>query len=69
MFLRIVLVFYFTTLFFSVAEATEIPSLGVNVESVTLQTAQQKKLPVPTGSLILSIQQNSPAAKAGLKVG
>jgi hypothetical protein len=42
MFLRIVPFFIFTTLCFSVAEATEIPSLGVNVESVTSRTAQEK---------------------------
>jgi S1-C subfamily serine protease len=44
-------------------------ALGVSVESVDSSLAAQYNLAVDQGALIVSVQPNGPAAKAGLKAG
>lgn len=43
--------------------------LGVNLDDVTAEKAQELKLPAVAGAIVNSVQPESAAAKAGLKVG
>ena len=42
--------------------------LGVNLEDVTAEKAQELKLPAVAGAIVASVQKDSAAAKAGIKV-
>ena len=43
--------------------------LGVRIQEVTKEIAEVEKLEKPTGALIASVSENSPAEKAGVKAG
>ncbi len=43
--------------------------LGVRIQEVTKEIADVEKLKKPTGALVASVGQNSPAEKAGIKAG
>jgi membrane-associated protease RseP (regulator of RpoE activity) len=43
--------------------------LGVNLGDVTAEKAQELKLPAVSGAIVESVQRDSAAAKAGIKVG
>ena len=43
--------------------------LGVRIQKVTKEIAEVEKLEDPTGALIASVSEKSPAAKAGIKAG
>ena len=43
--------------------------LGISVDEVSAQKAQELKLPADYGVLVTSVAPNTPAAKAGLKSG
>jgi S1-C subfamily serine protease len=43
--------------------------LGVNLDDVTAEKAQELKLPAVAGALVESVQKNSAAAKAGIEAG
>ena len=43
--------------------------LGVNIQQVTKEIAEIKGLDIPEGALVSSVAKNSPAEKAGIKMG
>ena len=43
--------------------------LGVRIQEVTKEIAEVEKLEKPTGALVASVSENSPADKAGIKAG
>jgi serine protease Do len=43
--------------------------LGVRIQEVTKEIAELEKLEKPEGALVASVQENSPAEKAGIKAG
>ena len=43
--------------------------LGVRIQEVTKEIAEVEKLEKPTGALVASVSENSPADKAGVKAG
>jgi len=43
--------------------------LGVRIQEVTKEIAEVEKLEKPSGALVASVSENSPADKAGLKAG
>jgi len=43
--------------------------LGVRIQKVTKEIAEVEKLENPTGALVASVSEKSPAAKAGIKAG
>jgi len=43
--------------------------LGVTLHDITAEKARELKLPAATGALVVTVQKNSAAAKAGLKAG
>ena len=43
--------------------------MGVNIQQVTKEIAEIKGLDIPEGALVSSVAKNSPAEKAGIKMG
>ncbi len=53
----------------AVPEQQEMGKLGISVQSVTPEMALERKLKIATGAVVQSIQPDSPAAEAGIRMG
>jgi esterase/lipase superfamily enzyme len=66
---RALLVFALASLWTCLAVASELPTLGLNGETVTPDLVKTRGLAAPLGVLVLEVAQSGAAAKAGLKAG